>query len=167
VEGTLARFAIDGTLYVLALTIVVIGSLLYNNRLWMQDYPKEIQLLQAPLTAQEKRERIFMAGVLLVVMLGGPLLSNVGLKAANGGSLSFLSAYLNALVLFNLFNLFDAVVIDWFLGTVVKAQFMLLPGSETRMHLYRDWNMHITNYLKGVIGGFFVALPVALISSIL
>jgi hypothetical protein len=162
-----SQLAIDGTLYTLALTVVVIGSLLYNKRLWIQDYPKEIQALQPPLTPREKRERILMAGVLLVVMIGGLLLSNARLKAANGGSLSFLSAYLNTLALFNLFNLFDAVVIDWLLATVMKVPFMLLPGSETRMHLYRDWNMHITNYLKGVIGGFIIALVVAPISMVL
>lgn len=163
-EWSLSKLAIDGTLYVAALGVVIIGSLLYNNRLWIQDFPKEIQDLQPPLTPREKRDRVLMAGLLLVVMFGGLLLSNAALKAANGGALSFLSAYLNALALFNLFNLFDAVVIDWFMGVVVKAPFMMLPGSETRMHLYRDWNMHIANYLKGVIGGFVLCLPVALVS---
>lgn len=166
-EFSLARLALDGTLYVLALGVFIIGSLLYNNRLWMQDYPKEIQALQAPLTPREKRERIVMAGLVFVVMVGGLLISNAGLKAANGGSLSFLSAYGNTLALFNLFNLFDAVVIDWGLGVVVKARFMLLPGSETRMHLYSDPHMHITNYLKGVIAGFILSLPIALVSTLL
>jgi hypothetical protein len=163
----LQRLLVDGTLYTLSLSALVIGSLAYNARLWMHDYPAEIRALQPPLTRAEKRAQYVLMILLLVIMVGGPLLSNIALKAANGGTLSFLSAFLNAFILFNAFNLFDAVVLDILLAVVLKPRFMLLPGSESRMHLYRDWDVHLRNYVKGVIGGTILSLAVAAISMLI
>jgi hypothetical protein len=39
----LTRVLIDGAILSAALSVVVLGSLYYNPRLWLHDYPKEIQ----------------------------------------------------------------------------------------------------------------------------
>ena len=41
-----------------------------------------------------------------------PLYSTYQLRLENGGSLPFITAYLNTFVVTNIFNLFDAVVLD-------------------------------------------------------
>ncbi|MFN8531586.1 MAG: hypothetical protein U0670_23525 [Anaerolineae bacterium] len=166
-EQWLSRFVIEGSIFTVLLAVFIIGTLIYNKRLWMQDYPKEIQALQPPLTVREKRERVVLALGLFVLLFGGLFVSNAGLKAANGGTLPFLNAYLNAYGLWSLFNLFDAVVIDWWFGAVMAAPFMIMPGSEGYMHLYRDKRMHLINFLKGVVGGLILCVPIALISTIL
>lgn len=166
-EQWLSRFIIEGIAFVLLFAVIVIGSLLYNKRLWMQDYPKEIQALQPPLTNREKRERAMLAVVFFIALFGGLFASNAGLKAANGGTLPFLNAFLNIYGLWSLVNLFDAIVLDWWFGAVLAAPFMIMPGSEGYMHLYRDKRMHIINFLKGVIIGIVMCVPIALISTIL
>ncbi|MBE2268298.1 MAG: nitroreductase, partial [Anaerolinea sp.] len=36
---SLERILIDGLLFSLAFAVIVVGSLAYNARLWIQDYP--------------------------------------------------------------------------------------------------------------------------------
>jgi uncharacterized membrane protein YeaQ/YmgE (transglycosylase-associated protein family) len=164
---SLQQLLVDGLVFSVVLGIIVIGSLIYNQRLWLQDFPAELQALQPPLSPREKRDQRILLVALLGVMIAGLLYSNAQVKAANGGTLSFLTAYLNAFIVFNIFDLFDAIILDLVLVLVFKPSFILLPGSESRMHLYRNWGMHLNNYLKSVVGAAIIALPVAALSMLL
>ncbi len=166
-EGfSLERVLIDGALFTFALTVLVLGSLTYNPRLWLHDYPEEIRVLQAPLTNGERRTRNILV-VLMLTILGGLFVSSFQLKAANGGTIPFLTAFTHVYLIFNIFNLFDAVVIDWFILMVLKPRFMLLPDVDSWMPVFHNPSLHITNYLKGVIGGVVLAGIIALITVIL
>jgi hypothetical protein len=118
----------------------------------------------SPLTAQEKRQQKLMMLPFLVVMLGVPLYATLQLRTANGGSISFLSAYLNVFFILQIFNLFDAVVLDLIILTFMQPKFAVLPGTEGMEYLYRDWSMHLKNYLKGIVFCAVFSLPLALVA---
>ena len=158
---SLERILIDGLLFSLAFAVIVVGSLAYNARLWIQDYPAEIRALQAPLTLGEKREKAVLGAAFMVMLIGGFLLSGLGVEAANGGSAPFLTVFLHLWLVFNIVNLFDAVVLDWFMFLVLKPSFVYLPGSEAHMDAYRDPTMHIANYFKGVLIGAVISAIMA------
>jgi hypothetical protein len=93
----------------------------------------------------------------------GPALSTASLRADNGGSLSFAIAYLHIFLVLNLFNLFDAVVIDLLILTFAKPRFMILPGTTLADYDgLHDWGLHLRNYLKGIVISAVLALPVGL-----
>jgi hypothetical protein len=126
----------------------------------MHDFPKEIQALQAPLTPKEKREQTIMGAALLILLFGGLWLSAHNLKAINGGALSFGAAFAHIYLIWNIVNLWDAVVID--LGLLaLRPSFMMLPGVESHLYLLTDPKWHLVNFLKGVIGGAALSALIA------
>jgi len=158
------RILIDGSLLSLAMGIIIFGSLIYNARLWLQDYPKEIRAKVPPNTPQEKRLQRLMMIPFLLFMLGVPVYSTYLLRAENGGTISFLSAYLNVFFVLNLFNLFDAVVIDALVLALMKPKFAILPGTEGMAYLFGDWRLHLKNYVKGIVFCTVFSLPLALVA---
>lgn len=148
-----------------AVGVVILSSLLYNARLWLRDYPAEMQARVAPLTKTEKRQRA-VTGVLLIAAFAAPVLWALSrLEAASGGSLPFLTLYLHAFLILNIGNLFDALVIDFLIIAVMQPKFVRLAGAEGLEYLFRDWNKHISAYLKGIIFCAVFALPVALVAA--
>ncbi len=143
---------LEGLLLSLGLSVIILGSLRYNPRLWLQDYPPEIQARVAPLTAQEKRQRIVVGAAFLAVTMGVMYGSTMRLHRDNGGNPSFWAIFLNTYGVLQVFNVFDAVVLDYILLTVIRPAFAMLPGSEgvdeASLHLFR---FHVVNFLKGCV----------------
>lgn len=162
---SLSHILVDGTLLSLAAGALIIGSLMYNPRIWLQDYPESVRKLVAPLTDAEKRAQKIMMIPFLLLLLVGPYLSTAALRAEQGGSLSFATAYLNTALVLNVFNLFDAVVIDLVILTIGKPRFMILPGTTLADYAgLSDWGMQLRNYLKGIVWTAVLALPIALVA---
>lgn len=162
---SISRVLVDGTLLSLALGAIIIASLVYNPRLWLQDYPENLRRQVPPLSPAEKRARWLVTIPFLLLFLIGTALSTASLRADNGGSLPFAIAYLHIFLVLNLFNLFDAVVIDLLILTFAKPRFMILPGTALADYSsLHDWGMHLRNYLKGIVLSAVLALPVALIT---
>lgn len=162
---SISRVLTDGVLLSLALGVIIIASLMYNPRIWLQDYPENVRKRVPPLNDAEKRaQRILMIPFLLLFLVG-PYLSTTALRAEQGGVLPFTVAYLNAFLVLNIFNLFDAVVIDLLILTLMKPRFMILPGTTLADYgeMY-DWGTHLRNYLKGIVFSAVLALPVALVA---
>lgn len=164
---SLSRVLVDGTILSLAMGALIVGSLIYNARLWLQDYPESMRQRVPPITEDEKRTQKLLMLPFLLFMLLIPFLSTRAQIAAAGDSLPFLSAYLNTFLVLNVFNLFDAVVIDLLLLTFVKPAFAILPGTEDLVHEFRDWGVHLRNYLKGIVMCAALALPVTLAALLL
>jgi hypothetical protein len=159
----LARILIDGAILSAALSLVILGSLYYNPRLWLHDYPKEIQAKVPLITPGEKRDRMVVMILFFGAILGTLVYSAAGLRAAYGGAVPFLTAYLHFFGVLSIFNLVDAVVLDLLLLTFMKPKFAVIPGAEGMEYLYHNWGMHLANFLKGVIFCAVFSLPMALI----
>jgi hypothetical protein len=168
VDGlSLQRIVLDGLLLVSVIGVILVGSAYYNARLWLQDFPKAVRAKVAPNTPQEKREQIALMVLFLGSIIGVLYYSNAQLKSANGGVISFGTAWLNTFILFNIGNLFDAVVLDWLVLTVMKPRFMLLPGTTIADYAeFDDWRWHVGNYVKGVVIGAVFSLPIAFVATL-
>jgi hypothetical protein len=156
------RLLVDGLIFCLIQGVLIMGSLYYNPRIWLHDYPEEIRRLAPPLTAAEKRHRWFFGVPIFLAMLLVPLLSTLQLRADLGGSIPFLTAYAHAFLMANIFNLFDALVIDLLILALLQPRFALIPEIIGRADHLRDWNQHFHNYLKGIVFCAVFSLPIAL-----
>ena len=142
----------DGLILSISLSIVVIASLAFNPRLWLQDAPADLRARVPPMTPTEKRHRlvvvVFVFTIIILVMYS----ALTRLHADNGGNPDFRTLFLTIWGILMIFNLFDAVVLDYLLLTVIKPKFARLPGvgdlTETSMNLY--W-MHVRDFLKGCV----------------
>jgi hypothetical protein len=155
----LQRVLIDGSLLSLVLGVIVLGSLMYNARLWLQDYPKPIREKVPPLSAAEKRERAVLAVLVMGILFGGVIL-----EARQAGTISFGAAYLRILIMLVMFNVFDAVVLDLFIITLLKPRFVIIPGMEGMEYLLYDYRKQATDFLKGMIFSAVASLPFAVIA---
>ena len=157
---------VDGLLLSGLLGIIILGSLYYNPRLWLNDYPKEMQAKVPPLSPVENRQRWLVAGLFLAVLIGWLYFSTSQLRAHNGGAIPFVAAWLNGFLVFNIFNLFDALVIDYLILTLMKPKFAVLPGAEGMEYLLHNWRLHVGNYVKGIFACALLSLPVALVATL-
>jgi hypothetical protein len=160
---SLNQVLLDGTILSLLTGIVVIASLRYNARLWLQDYPKPIREKVPPLNTVERRERRIVAVVMLATLIG-PLVYYAFQLRANP-ELTFGTAYLHFFLVLLIFNLFDAVVIDLVYLTWMTPKYVILPGSEGMEYLFHDYRMHFVNFLKGIVFCIVFSLPFAALAT--
>ncbi|NWF69079.1 MAG: hypothetical protein HXY40_08335 [Chloroflexi bacterium] len=165
---SLSNILIDGLLLSALLSVLIFASLRANARLWLQDYPAPLRALVPPLSADEKRSQRLLTLVFLALVIGTLVFSVARLRAENGGTLPFLTAWAHIALVFNFFNLWDAVVIDYLVLTLMQPKFVILPGTEGHAALYNslfhDWRLHVGNYLKGVIISTVLSLPLAFVA---
>ena len=154
------RILIDGAICSLIFSVLLVGSMLYNPRLWLQDMPADIQTLVPPKTPQEKRATAILAIPLMAIMLGYPVVSALLAESQQGLQMSFGQAFLHVYAVFMFFNAFDWLVIDW--GTMLfwKPQWELYPGTRGAAG-YKDYAFHFRGFLKGTVMGLIFSLPLA------
>ncbi len=163
----LQRILINGTVISLILGVITLGSLKYNARLWLQDYPKPIRDKVPPLSATEKRERAVIALVIVSILFGGVFVTALQLRPSQAGALSFGAAYVQIFLVLAIFNLFDAVVLDFFVIMVLKPRFVIIPGAEgMEDYIFRDYRKQVTDFVKGMVFCSIASLPFALIAVI-
>jgi hypothetical protein len=161
---SLERILIDGALFILVMGALVLLSLVVNPRIWLQDYPTALRQLAPPLTSREKRQRSLFALPLLLGFIVIPYLSTRAFASAVGESANFLTFYLHAFALFNLFNLFDAVVLDWLFLGMLRPKALLIREALEHPELVVDNRKMVIDYFKGiafcVVGALVIASAV-------
>ncbi len=158
------RFIVDGLLISTALGGLILLSLYVNPRIWIQDFPAPLRAALPPLSAAEKRQRATFGVLLVGSMIGALLLSTRRLRAANGGELSFGTALLHLYLLFTMFNLWDTLIIDWLVLSILRPQWAIPPGAEELTHLFPKISDHWKAFAKGLLVGVVFCLPLALVA---
>lgn len=147
---------IDGTVLTLVFSVFVVGTILWKPRIWLQDFPADIQALIPPKTDEEKRLTVLFAVPFFIILFGG-----LGLSAARYGTEEgFAALALHIYLVWQMVNLFDLVVIDWGGMMLVDPQNPPLPGTEGAKG-YRDFAFHFIGFIKGSVMGVVLALITA------
>lgn len=157
---------VDGLVFSVIIGAFVMGTLWYNPRLWLQDYPQVVKDKVPPMNDQEKRLQKIIVVPFLLLMVGAPYLSVTLVKAANSGVITFPYAYLTALGVLQVFNLFDAVVLDYLILVRMKPAFAIIPGTTSEDSFNVGVAFQVRNFLKGVVITAVLALPIAFVASL-
>jgi hypothetical protein len=118
----------------------------FNPEILLNDYPPDIREKHGPMSEGTKRQRLPAAIVFGIVGLAVVVASFSGLRA-NGGSISFPTAFVHLFVMFSVFNVVDLIVIDWPL-VAIGPRFAILPGTEG-LPGYKDYWFHFRGFLIG------------------
>jgi len=155
---------IEGAVLSAALSTVIVASVLYNPRLWINDAPPRVRELAPPLTAVERRARSITGTLLLLTFAVVTIWSAVRLLARYGETLSIATAFWHFLGVFFLFNLFDLVVIDWLVLLVLRPRALTrlsVPGL-THEETVGSFAYHFRGFVIGLgiitVGGLMAAL---------
>ena len=156
----ISKILLDGALLSFLASITIIGILRLNPRLFLQDYPDEIQAVVPPKTDREKGQSLITGIPFLLILLAVPFISTLILKRESGEMISFFTLFINAFGVAFLFNLVDLLLLDWLLFCFITPSFLVIPGTEG-MQEYKDYGFHFRAFLIGtalsIAGGLIIA----------
>lgn len=160
--SALSAALVHGALLCAWMTFIVLGSLRHDPRIWRDDAPKPVQELLGPMSPETRRRRAWW-GVLMAVGLVG--LAAHLMIAGVPNTATIPERLLAAYVMFELFNLYDAIVLDIGVLLLWAPDWAFVPGTKGHPSL-RDWKFHVRAYLIGVLAGVpFAALVVGIWAS--
>ena len=154
------RVVLDGAVLSIIASLLILVSLRINPRMWLQDYPQDIQNKVPPKTEREKRQSLIVGMPFLVVLVVVPFISTMTLNRQGGGDVSFLQLSLNAFGVAFIFNLVDLLVLDWLVFCTVTPKFLVIPGTEG-VEGYKDYYFHFRAFLTGSVLSVVAGLVIA------
>jgi hypothetical protein len=156
----IGRTLLEGAILSLIASILLIAILRFNPRLFLQDYPEEIQNQVPPKTEKEKRQSLIVGIPFLIVVVAVPFISTLILKRQGGEGVSFLHLFLNAFGIVFIFNLVDLLLLDWLMFCTITPNFVVIPGTEG-MPAYKDYGYHFRASITGTILSIVAGLVIA------
>jgi hypothetical protein len=149
---------VHGVLLSAGMTLVVLGSLRHDPLIWRSDLPKEMQKLLGPASPATQRRRRFWA----LLMAAWITAVTVSLMTSIAASAPLVERTLASYIMFQIFNLYDALVID--IGVIlIWAPDWAFPRGLKGHPALRDWRFHVNGYLSGVVIGIPFAILVTAI----
>ena len=145
---------------VFSLAVLLIGRI--EPEMLLHEYPLDIQAKYGPMRGSVRR-RANWAGLVLLVALGSVVVLGLSQLRAASGELRFLETLLVSAVLFEVWNVLDLVLLDWFLLQILRPKFMILQGTEG-MAGYDDYKYHVRKFLNGIVLTAVLALVVTVIA---
>jgi hypothetical protein len=128
-------FALVANVYLLLMMVTM------SPRIWgYVDYPEAVRAKVSPQTKQEKVAGAIVGLPWILFVLSFPVFSTFALRTALGGEIPFLVAFLNPLVLLQLFNLSEVLILDWLIISRITPSFVIIPGSTAED--YKDMSHH-------------------------
>ena len=162
----LGKIVLDGAILSTVASLILIASLYFNPRLFLQDYPKDIQSKVPPKTEKEKRQSLIVGIPFLIVLVAVPFISTLALKRQCAEDVSFVHLFLNAFGVAFIFNLVDLLLLDWLMFCIITPKFVVIPGTAG-MGGYKDYFYHFKASIIGTILSVVVGLVIAGIVSFL
>jgi hypothetical protein len=156
----ISKILLDGALLSILSSILLIVVLWINPRLFLQDYPDEIQAVVPPKTDLEKRQSLIAGIPFLLLLFAVPFISTLILKRQSVEMISFFPLFLNAFGVAFFFNLVDLLVLDWLIFCYITPGFLVIPGTEG-MGEYKDYGFHFRAFLIGTVLSIAAGLVIA------
>ncbi len=145
----------DASLYVALATLMLVGLVLRNPRLMLQDYPPAIKAIVPPKTETEKRQSTLYGMPFLLALLVLPFVFVARLETT-----SFIALFLHAFGIVWAFNVWDWLVLDWLFFCTLTPKFFVIPGSEGHP-AYKDYGFHFRGFLIGTVFSLVLGLLAA------
>jgi len=163
---SIPKIILDGAVFSVIASVLIVITLRLNPRLWLQDYPQDIQALVPPKTDKEKRLSLVLGILFLVLLAAIPLVSTLALNSQYQGEISFFSLAINAFGVVFVFNVVDWLVLDWLMFCAITPGFVVIPGSEGAKG-YKDYGFHFRGFLIGTVFSAVAGLVIGAIVSLL
>ena len=156
------KIFLDGSIYSLICSVFILVSLWRVPRIWLQDFPEDIQQMIPPKTEKEKQLSLMLGIPFLLLLFSGPLLSGLMWKLNAGFNIPFLSLFLHVFLIAMFFNVVDWLVLDWLIVCAITPKFMVYPGTEGAKG-YKDYKFHFIGFLKGSVISLISSLIITLL----
>ena len=131
-------------------TIIVLGSYRIEPLMWASDFPEEVQqkIGEIPEEVIPLGWGVFLLIVTCSIVF--PVVMNRKIFKQQSEKATFLNLLLNAFLLLNFMNLWDAIVVDVLIFDLMKPDFMMIKGAEEYIETYVNAQFHFTAFFKGL-----------------
>lgn len=149
-------------LHTLTFILVTNGYLLLvmlvtSPRVWgHHDYPEVVRSKVPAQTRGEKAVGVILGLPWMLFVLGFPVFSTFALRSSLGGEIPFLLAVLHPLILFELTNVVEVIVLDWFIVSWLTFSFVVTPGTVNED--YKDMSHHYMGHVRAAVIFFPISL---------
>ncbi|OQY18332.1 MAG: hypothetical protein B6I34_10875 [Anaerolineaceae bacterium 4572_32.1] len=157
---SISKIIIDGVVLSLLASLFIVITIRLNPRIWLRDYPKDIQDKVPPKTQKEKKLSLMLGIPFLILLVAVPFVSSLTLNLENNGNISFYLLFLNAFGVASIFNLVDWLLLDWVMFCTITPKFVVIPGTEG-MAGYKDYFYHFRGFLIGTVTSAAAGLIIA------
>ncbi|MEM7803256.1 MAG: hypothetical protein AAF633_28960 [Chloroflexota bacterium] len=140
------------------ISVFIMLSFKREPRLWLHDFPKEMQAVVPPKTDAEKR-----LGIIWFIPITGSMFClplAVALWRHQVYDFTYLDAFVFISIMMLIFNVVDLVILDWLISVWWNPVWMRIEGTEEVVH-YNSYWFHFKGF---VIGLFILSIGAALIS---
>jgi hypothetical protein len=162
----ISRMLADGAILSIIASVYLLIVLYLNPRLFLQDYPEDIQRAVPPKTNEEKRLSLVFGLPFFIALVAVPFLSTINLKYQLGSEFSFCWAALNAIGILLVFNIVDWLILDWFVFCTLTPKFVVIPGTEG-MSGYKNYKHHFRGFLIGTALSIMAGLILGAVSMLI
>jgi hypothetical protein len=162
----IGKILLDGAILSILASLLLIGALRFNPRLFLQDYPQSIQSLVPEKTSKEKRQSLIVGVPFLLLLVVIPFLSTLRLMRQSGGEATFVQLFLHAFGVVFIFNLVDLILLDWLVFCTITPRFVMIPGIEGSQ-AYKDYLFHFKASIAGAVLSIVAGLIIAGIVSLM
>jgi hypothetical protein len=131
---------------------LVLGRI--NAAMLVNEYPPDERAKFGAMDARTRRQAN-LASLPLLIILGAVIVFALAALRSQTGDLSALDTFLVTVTMFQVWNLLDLLLLDWFLLLTLRPRFMILPGTEG-MAGYRDFGFHFRKFLNGIVLTFIL-----------
>ena len=151
-----------GTVFgvVFSIAMLIIGRV--NAEMILNDYPPDIRAKVGPMS-EKTRKQANLASLPLLATLGLIVVLGLGQLRNLTGELTFVNTFIVTTTIFQVWNLIDLVLLDWFLLMTLKPRFMILPGTEG-MAGYSNYGFHFRKFLNGIVFTLILSVIVTVIA---
>ncbi len=146
---------LHGAALSVAASVVIMGALRYNPRLFLRHFPAAVRASQPPLTPHEQTVGRVVGVLLMLVFVGGPVLS-AGIASAQH-EMTRLDVGLHAFLVGMIGNAVDWLVLDELWIGVGQPRWALPPGVAAEDVPFSHWQ-HFRGFLVGTVIFLLVAL---------
>jgi len=154
------KILIDGMIYALLASLYVLISLWIAPRIWLHNFPQDIQDLVPPKTEHEKKVFLWVGIPYLMLLFAGPFLSALTFRCQTKLPVSFIAIFAHAFGVGIIFNIVDWLVLDWLLLCTITPNFLIIPGTQGAKG-YKNYAYHFSGFLIGTLITTIAAIIIA------
>jgi hypothetical protein len=148
---------------VFCVATLIIGRI--NVEMLLNDYPPDIRAKFGPMSIETRKQANFASLPLLGALIAVTITSILQLRQSVG-ELTLANTLIVTIVMFQVWNLMDLILLDWFILMTLRPRFMILPGTEG-LAGYRDYRFHFRKFLNGIfftliLGGIVTAVALGI-----
>ncbi len=153
---------VESLIYSLVLGMIITISQIFNARIWLDCYPEKIQDKVPQKSKNERLAKLLLGIPFMTIMAGYPIVSTIILRQNQDLEFDFLSSFINLFLITITFNIFDLLILDWFIFCLITPKYLILKGTEG-MSEYKDYIFHLKASMKGFIFSAVYSVVLALL----